>query len=68
MTRDKIEHFVCCYALALTGMHFTHILWITLLGVFSIGLFKELTDERFDYGDLLADAIGITAGILVYSI
>ncbi|MFN3197691.1 MAG: hypothetical protein ACE366_04645 [Bradymonadia bacterium] len=41
---------------------------VASVGVGLIGIAKELTDERIDGGDLLADALGILANVLVQSL
>ena len=60
---DKILHFFVCAFLALAFGHMFH--WITgALLTACLGVMKEyLLDKTVDWKDLLADGLGILAGI-----
>jgi hypothetical protein len=75
LDHDKVDHAVYSGAIygtvALIGNSHNHenpdllLPWAITMG---LGLFKELTDSRFDTGDLLADGVGATAGCLVMTL
>jgi hypothetical protein len=37
----------------------------TAVAALTPGIYKELSDERFDTGDLAADALGVAVGVAV---
>jgi len=65
---DKVYHFVISYSLLLT-FSLVLSLAVSVAVVFLIGVLKEIYDYRdyglFDIKDLVADAVGILAGVLI---
>lgn len=65
---DKVYHFAVSYSLLLT-FNLVLSLAVSVAVVFLIGVLKEIYDYRdyglFDIQDLVADAIGILAGVLI---
>ncbi len=42
--------------------------WMAGTGTGLLGLWKEKRDARFSIGDLVADALGIAAGIMLFTV
>lgn len=75
---DKVAHFVACWlivcvaVIVLDGALGVDVGWARALGfalAVIVGVVKELWDKshggKFDLGDLLADALGAVAGVLM---
>lgn len=65
---DKILHLLVCLSLTLELRRFVD-LWIAVLIVFVIAVFKEVYDKvskkgTCDYKDIIADCVGIIIGCL----
>lgn len=70
---DKICHALACFSLVAAGQHLLGHLYIVALAVMAIGVVKEFLDAGVpdDYlsgGDLVADAVGIAAALVVFSL
>ena len=71
--KDKFQHFIVCASAVIVCYHLAckwlgPICGITGLIVGSIGamawgIWKEKTDKTFDWGDILADVMGVAFGI-----
>jgi uncharacterized membrane protein YccC len=63
---DKILHIIVSALLTIIICFLTRDIYIAIGVTFALGLVKEVTDETdFDFKDLLADIVGILAGILI---
>lgn len=73
--QDKVLHATtsaCIYgATALVGNAHNHEdpdLLLPLAITLGLGLFKELTDQRFDEGDLIADCVGASSAWICFEL
>jgi hypothetical protein len=68
MNISPLYHFIVSFVLLLICVRhlrfdITTALFLSLLVVSTIGLFKEFTDPVFDYTDLTADMLGMLLAI-----
>lgn len=61
---DKVAHFALSAFIAVALGRFIH--WaIALVVTFLLGVVKELLDNKFDWKDILADAVGILIATII---
>lgn len=61
---DKIAHFAVSAFLVLATGRFLHWAISVCVGL-AFGLAKEMLDKDFNWKDLLADVIGVVAGVAI---
>lgn len=65
--KDKIMHFTACFCIAL--LLYPMIGWWSVGTALATGIGKEIYDYKdygnFSWSDILADSIGVIAGIIV---
>ena len=70
---DKQLHFLCSFAILVGVTAFTKNIHLGYLTALAFGIGKEWYDSRqkgnyWSWGDLVADVLGITAGIIIRGI
>lgn len=66
--RDKLLHLSVSYGISYTGMQLLPdgYKWLSPVIALAIGAAKELSDQQFDRKDMLFNAIGVGASVIVY--
>lgn len=67
---DKLLHFLVSYGLTLTFSILTRNVFVSFVGVFLLGILKEVSDSRnpkntFSVSDIVANTVGVVAGAIV---
>lgn len=65
--QDKVKHFSVSYAVSSTGLFALpqNLKWLSPVFTLALGAVKELTDDHFDGGDMLANSAGIGTSLVV---
>jgi len=63
--QDKKKHVAVCTTISAVVAYKTHNVWYGIGAAMLVGIAKELSDNRFDNGDIKADSIGSIVGVQV---
>ena len=68
--QDKVKHFSVSYAASSVGLFALpkNLKWLAPVFTLALGAAKELTDDHFDNGDMVANGAGIGSSILVFEL
>lgn len=60
---DKVAHLFVSFTL-LVWLEMFLPLWLSVIVVSLLGIYKEIRDTKFDTKDLIADTLGIIMGVI----